>query len=162
MTPIERKKTIMRIRSVAAAASIATGLGLAMMPSASAEVGYYSYTNSWEAGNDAGGWSAVAALYPKGSEPADYDYRAVFSARGETLMLEDWESDGHHAKAYVKVYNGSGSLVDTDTFILPDNTNREIYNLGTPDGSGNIRDGYDVSIQVCMNGGCSQRAWGVA
>lgn len=81
------------------------------------------------------------------------DYSARFYPYGEVLKLSDNRSDGYAARAHVNVYNKSGTKVDTDTLYTTQNawTTRHIE-LGTPDGSGNIPEGYTVSIKLCVNG----------
>lgn len=157
----------MRTKAITATA-LAGGVMLAMAPTAAsalstADTEYWSYTDNSASDDDNGGKDAIGALYPKGSEPGDYHYRAEFAAYGEVLTLQDLASDGYHAKAYVNVYDEHGTHVDKDTFILPEDTGRETYNLGTPDGTGNIPEDHKVTIQVCIDGaGCSQKISGKA
>jgi len=86
-------------------------------------------------------------------------YRLDFDSYGETLKLWDGLSDGTEAVARVWVYNKSGTLVDTDTFTTG---TRDSYNLGTPDGSGNIPEGYDIRFQLSGGGVTSGYWWGRA
>ncbi|MFC4337001.1 hypothetical protein [Salininema proteolyticum] len=87
-------------------------------------------------------------------------YKVNFNAYGEELRLEDRHTDGRRARTIVEVYNGD-NLKDTDVFA---NAGTETYNLGTPDGSGNIPEGYRVEMRLCVGDiGCSSDfAWGRA
>lgn len=83
-------------------------------------------------------------------------YKVNFNAYGEELRLEDRLSDGYAAKANVRVYNTSGTLVDSDTFK---NAGSKTYNLGTPDGSGDIAEGFTVYIQLCIDTVACGASW---
>ena len=111
------------------------------------------------ASNDAGGWWAQSIVYDA-NNPTDR-YQVSFWPRGETLNVMDRRSDGQPARAEVTVENRSGVTVDRDTFYSSyDST----FNLGTPDGSGNIPEGYRVYIRVCIGDSdrCSPWSQGVA
>jgi hypothetical protein len=85
------------------------------------------------------------------------DYVAVFYDYGETLKVYDNLRDGHAAKVFVSVQK-NGTSVDTDTFYVGSSESGKVFNLGTPDGSGDIAEGLTVAIKVCINevGICSQ------
>lgn len=154
----------------AAGALTAGALAGAMPATAADEVSptenIHHCTPSWcfqsisdSASNDAGGWWAQSILYDA-NNPADL-YQVSFWPRGETLNVMDRRSDGQQARAEVTVENRSGVTVDRDTFYSSyDST----FNLGTPDGSGDIPEGYRVYIRVCIGNSdlCSPWTQGVA
>ncbi|WP_147915407.1 hypothetical protein [Ruania zhangjianzhongii] len=106
----------------------------------------WCYQTIWDnAANDDGGRWAQSILHVRGD---DLDtYTASFWPRGERLNLLDNLSDGHQARANVEVRDRNDNVVDRDTFYTSSNTD---FNLGTPDGTGNIPEGYQVWIQVCV------------
>lgn len=70
-------------------------------------------------------------------------YQAAFHPYGETLVVWDRLTDGFEATVVLKVYDRDHNLVDTDKFTTgKDRT----FNLGTPDGSGDITEGYKVKF----------------
>ncbi|TCC08291.1 hypothetical protein [Kribbella soli] len=85
------------------------------------------------------------------------DYVAIFYDNGEMLKVRDNLSDGHAAKVVVSVQKNGASL-DTDTFYVGTSESGKVFDLGTPDGSGDIAEGLTVAIKVCINevGICSQ------
>lgn len=120
--------------AVALFAATAVGVG-----AASAFQGdYYFYRDD----GDRGGSSGHVWLE---DSRCDICYSVQFWAKGERLHLWDFLSDGRRAEAVVVVYDRSGTIVDVDRFFT--GTNEE-YNLGTPDGSGNIPEGYQVTMRV--------------
>ncbi|WP_147915406.1 hypothetical protein [Ruania zhangjianzhongii] len=122
--------------------------------------GAWCFQSIWdEAANDAGGWWAQSIMYDE-SVPSDR-YQVSFWPRGETLHVMDRRSDGQPARAEVRVENRSGVTVDRDTFYT---TYDSTFNLGTPDGSGNIPEGYRVYIRVCIGDSdrCSVWTQGIA
>ena len=120
----------------------------------------WCYQTIWDnAANDAGGRWAQSILSERGDDLELY--RASFWPRGETLNLLDSISDGDQARANVEVRNRNGTVVDRDTFRTSSSAE---FNLGTPDGTGNIPEGYQVWIQVCVGntGHCAPWVMGVA
>lgn len=122
--------------------------------------GAWCFQSIWDkAANDAGGQWAQSIMY---DESAHSDlYQVSFWPRGETLNVMDRRSDGQSARAEVRVENRSGVTVDRDTFY---STYDSTFNLGTPDGSGNIPEGYRVYIRVCIGDSdrCSVWTQGIA
>ncbi|MEU0373629.1 hypothetical protein ABZ070_25855 [Streptomyces sp. NPDC006283] len=87
-----------------------------------------------------------------------------FEASGEKLALADTLADGHAARAEVIVVDQHGKFMDSDTFYAATADGAKWFNLGTPDGTGNIAEGYEVRIRVCINETttCSWWEYGVA
>jgi hypothetical protein len=77
-------------------------------------------------------------------------YQAHFYPNGEMLVVRDDYADGHAAKVIVGVYDGS-DLIDSDLFYVGTAETGKSINLGTPDGTGNIKDGLRVTIKLCIN-----------
>lgn len=87
----------------------------------------------------------------------DGAYTASFDAYGEELTVKDHASDGDAAVAYVRVYDFWRCRLDipewydftedTDRFVM--SIGEDTYNLGTPDGSGDIDEDDLVEIMVC-------------
>ena len=122
--------------------------------------GAWCFQSIWDkASNDAGGWWAQSIMYVESSTTDRY--QVSFWPRGETLNVMDRRSDGQPARAEVRVENRNGVTVDRDTFYT---TYDSTFNLGTPDGSGNIPEGYRVYIRVCIGNSdqCSVWTQGVA
>lgn len=120
----------------------------------------WCYQTIWDnAANDPGGRWAQSILSERDDDLELY--RASFWPRGETLNLLDSISDGHQARANVEVRNRNGTVVDRDTFRTSSSAE---FNLGTPDGTGNIPEGYQVWVQVCVGntGHCAPWVMGVA
>lgn len=116
-------------------------------------------TSMKEAHDDPGGYNAWVEIWEKGHVDEQVEVR--FDANGEVLSLYDGRQDGQYAIAEVFVYNKSGTRVDTDVFKT--GLSREQFNLGTPDGSGDIPEGYVVKINVCVgNITCTGTGKGVA
>lgn len=74
-------------------------------------------------------------------------YTVSFWPQDETLNVMDRRSDGHQARAQVRVSSPGGTLVDTDTYYTSYDTT---FKLGSPDGSGDIPEGYNVLVRVCV------------
>ncbi|MFF2642152.1 hypothetical protein ACFVUB_20190 [Streptomyces niveus] len=132
--------------------AVATGIGLVTAPTASA-AGYCTYKNDWASAEDPGGRNAVAVLYRCETTPENYDYRAFFVAEGEKLLLEDRWVEGAEVAADLFVMK-DGKRIDGDYFEGVGS-----YNLGTPDGSGDIAEGLKVEFRVCAVGIQCSSAW---
>ncbi|MEV5205452.1 hypothetical protein [Streptomyces sp. NPDC053720] len=136
----------MRRRMMLALATTALGaLSIAASPSASANPVLIPKVYTDATDGDSGGVSAFAEL----SRGTNLCYRAAFHAKGETLDVWDRCKDGYEAKVTVKVYNLLGILVDLDEFTAGQDTT---FNLGTPDGSGDIHEGYKVVLVLSAAG----------
>ena len=109
---------------------------------------------------DEGGKDALARIYCSRSGTTLYEVR--FQAYDEILYLRDLHTDGLGALAEVWVYDKSGDLADKDTFTT--GSTNATYELGTPDGSGNVAEGYEVFIKVCTvdKSACTGVAAGIA
>ena len=125
-------------------------LAIVAPPASAACSGFCEYTNAWDSKTDGGGENAVAVLYSNGNDREHWDYRAMFVADGEKLLLTDNLTDKRQAVADVYVYNKRGYFVDKDHFMIGTN---KTYQLGSPDGSGDIPEGYSVVIRVGQEGG---------
>lgn len=87
----------------------------------------------------------------------DGAYTASFDAYGEELTVKDHASDGDAAVAYVKVYHFWRCRLDIpEWYDDPEDSDRMVmsigedtYNLGTPDGSGDVDEDELVEIQIC-------------
>lgn len=77
-------------------------------------------------------------------------YFVYFDPYGETLELDDQFTDGHEARADVVVSDPiTERVLDRDTLFT---SYRGKFNLGTPDGTGDIQEELTVSIRVCQHG----------
>lgn len=117
-------------------------------------------TDTWRtpSQNDAGGYSARSAIW-RADDPRQR-YVVSFVPYGEVLHVMDRRTDGHQARAEVAVANSIG-IIDRDVLRSSyDST----FNLGTPDGTGDIGEGLSVFIRVCVGdtGRCSPWAKGTA
>lgn len=145
--------------------AILVGAFLAALAAAPAQAAspYREVSGTWVDCCERGGRNVELIL--DRSDHSGWEYVTRFYAWGERLELTDRYADGHAARAEVRVYNKSGSLVDTDTFYTTQDspTSRDI-NMGTPDGSGNIPEGYEVRIKLCINETsiCTSALWGKA
>lgn len=94
---------------------------------------------------DPGGFWAQSLIW----EAADRlnGYTVSFWPQDETLNVMDRRSDGYQARAQVRVSSPGGTLVDTDTYYTSYDTT---FDLGSPDGSGDIPEGYNVMVRVCV------------
>lgn len=106
-----------------------------------------SNTRVWVSADDPGGLGASSVLL----RDAKTYYTVLFEPHGEELLMEDLLADGHAARAEVIVVNASGRFVESDTFYSSTADGARWINLGTPDGSGNIPEDYEVRIRVCIN-----------
>lgn len=126
--------------------------GLALTPAVAMADGpghYYSDVYKITDDGDSGGSSGSVTVHPDGEfRPL---YAIQFQAKGEHLYVKDFQNLDRRLEAYVFVWDKSGDLVDRDVFTTSA-SDRE-YNLGTPDGSGNIPDGYRVAIRIEPEGG---------
>lgn len=147
-----RRTWARRLTGIATALAIAAGIGFVTQPTAAA-AGYCSYKNDWASAEDPGGRNAVAVLYRCETTKENYDYRAFFVAEGEKLILEDRWTDGAEVSSNLFVMR-NGERIDTDYFRGADS-----YNLGTPDGSGDVAEGLKVEFRVCAIGIQCSTAW---
>ncbi|NGN65910.1 hypothetical protein G5C51_18665 [Streptomyces sp. A7024] len=128
----------------------AAGLALAAGTGTPAQAASYETTvDRYTDDGDDGGSSGSIDLH----EPDNYEntyYSAQFWAKGEDFHLWDFVTDGREAQAVVIVYHPrTGEQLDVDRFkVSPDRH----YKLGTPDGSGNIPEGYKVTVRLKAEG----------
>lgn len=135
-----------------AATALVAGLAPAARGEGRDERGYgtesgYAYQSYVEDSMDTGGYiAAVSTTYTDGSVQS-----AVFEPYGDLLEVRNGKPN-YYLRVEVRVYHSADSdgipygLLDTDTF---DGYDREqVYNLGTPDGSGNIKEGRWVAIRI--------------
>ena len=114
---------------------------------------------------DAGGRDAKLRYIDfSGSERKDM--AAYFQAWGEELDVYPNRLGTAPTHIQVKVYrpagNGTLHLVDTDNFTMAPGQGR-VLNLGTPDGSGDIPEGYIVGYRLRLhNEAWSDWAYGTA
>ena len=141
-------------KSIGLSLALALAIGAAAatsQPNASADepknCSSYKYTDDGDPGGSSGDVTLDTA------SGSDNLYAVQFSAKGEYLDLFDFTTDGHKAEATVAVTNPDGffeDVVDFDRFTTGTTGH---YNLGSPDGSGNIPDGYHVWIRLRHTGG---------
>lgn len=145
-----------RILRTASIAATAVALTMSMAPVSHAEQHWEELITSYRdpAPHDDGGFDASASLLPGGE---GYNRAsAVFRAYGETLYLSDSDGDGLRTQAEVRVYRHADAdgvpydLIDTDRFDT--GSEHKYYNLGTPDGSGNIKEGRWVAVRISVEG----------
>lgn len=140
----------------------AAAMGLVLTASPAHAVTWESHTQTGASSTDPGGVYAISALQRADGETGGY--WSEFNPDGEHLYLKDAYADGHSARATVLVFDKNGTYVDGDTFYAATADGWMDFNLGTPDGSGDIPEGYRVSIRVCINDTttCSAYAKGFA
>ncbi|MEQ4305241.1 hypothetical protein ABNF97_28325 [Plantactinospora sp. B6F1] len=137
-----RKRFLVPITALCAV----VGLLLAGGPAQAAT--YNKYTRTQASNQDAGGIDTWAWLNKVGAG-SEIDYQVHFQAYGEKLWVYVRVGMASKGKVTVVVYDTTGKHVDTDTFTVDIGENREL-NLGTPDGSGNIAEGYTVYSRICV------------
>lgn len=71
---------------------------------------------------------------------------------GGKLRLVDARHNDARIEAYVRVYGRANHLMDKDHFVSP---NDRTFDLGTPDGSGDIRENCIVWVKICEGSYCS-------
>ncbi|MGB9034868.1 MAG: hypothetical protein WCC45_10145, partial [Paeniglutamicibacter sp.] len=89
-------------------------------------------------------------------------YKATFCARDEKLTVLDQKTD--NVGAYVKLevfkpdHNSEGNFKhdEWDEFFVP---SKRTFELGTPDGTGDIREGMPVRFKVCKGKGGPCSKW---
>jgi hypothetical protein len=148
-------------RTVAATLALALTAALTTAaPAAAGTMGCTGWTAPAPRGN---GTDVTIKIREYSGNVAAYDrYLLSFYSYGETLKLWDGLTDGTEAVAKVWVYNKQGQLVDTDTFRTG---TTQTYNLGTPDGSGDVPEGYTLRFELSGGGvtcGGGQQWWGRA
>ncbi|MDF3143449.1 hypothetical protein [Streptomyces sp. T21Q-yed] len=145
----------MKVRKAAkmlSTATLAVVIGLGAAGTAHA-VTWHARTYSGDSLTDAGGarW-AEAFLYPDDDNVA---YYAKFNPDGEELIAYDRLADGHATRIEMSVYSSynpdDGFLVDRDTFYVSTADGTKTFNLGSPDGSGDIPEDYSINMRVCIN-----------
>ncbi|MEV5203403.1 hypothetical protein [Streptomyces sp. NPDC053720] len=95
--------------------------------------------------NDAGGTDAWMSLWANQGVGDHHLSSTKFHAYGEVLTVEDRIEDGAQVVVDVRVYDTKLNLRDTDKFTCPTECK---YDLGTPDGSGDIPEGWVVKFRV--------------
>ncbi|MER6618003.1 hypothetical protein [Streptomyces xantholiticus] len=106
-----------------------------------------SSTSTNASSKDPGGIDAYSNLMKDGK----IYYGVLFQASGEWLAMADSLADGHAARAEVIVVDQNGKFMDSDTFYASTADGAVWLNLGAPDGTGDIPEGYEVRIGVCIN-----------
>lgn len=130
---------------------LAAVVGLVAVSGPANAVTWYDFEETWVGSSDPDGRWAHAWLTTN-SNGDGASYEIMFNPYGEMLYLVDSMSDGHAARGELLVYDRSGDLVDRDTFYRDTGDDPlDTLDLGTPDGSGNIPDGYNVWMRVCIN-----------
>ncbi|MER7174461.1 hypothetical protein [Streptomyces mesophilus] len=140
------RRSLREVVAVATATVAVLGAGLITAPAAGAAIDYCTHTKSWPSSTDSGGRNAAAYLYICGSDYLDYHYRAQFWADGERLAVHDNYADNREARIRLTVTGSDGQVVDWDYL---ENTGLKVYQLGTPDGSGDIAEGRRVRFSLC-------------
>lgn len=137
---------------VLTALAVTAGIGMVSAQSASAAVNYCTYRNDYPSTNDTAGGArdAIVYMYPCGQSVSSWHYKAFFDAYGELLTLTDRIADGYGVASDVRVLNSDGKVLDYDSLHHATDTKR--FNLGTPDGSGDITEGLSVEFNVCAKG----------
>ena len=159
ITMIPRATTILRR---AACVGAATALALSLAPPSRAHEtttcvtpASYSLAGSYRTPSpaDPGSYDASISLVPTAG--GSRTYSAWFTAYGEKLQVTDFVTDCRRAEAEVRVYRHADAhgapygLIDTDRFFVG---SEATFDLGTPDGSGNITEGRWVAIRVRPEG----------
>ncbi|GAA1485298.1 hypothetical protein GCM10009625_21020 [Brachybacterium fresconis] len=151
-----------------AATAVVAGLAPAARGEGRDERGYgtesdYACQSYVEDNMDTGGYiAAVSATFNDGSVQS-----AVFEPYGDLLEIRVGKKN-YGVRVEVKVYHSADAsgapygLLDTDTFLGFDR--EQVFNLGTPDGAGNIKEGRWVAIRMDAEGfgGWSSWAYGKA
>lgn len=94
---------------------------------------------------DPGSFWAQSLIWEKNNRSRGYT--VSFWPQDETLNVMDRRSDGHQARAQVRVSSPGGTLVDTDTYY---SSHDSTFNLGSPDWTSDIPEGYNVLVRVCV------------
>jgi hypothetical protein len=154
------KKLGLRTRVLLPAGVLAAAMGLFITSGQAHAATWTSSTSTNASSKDPGGIDAYSNLMKDG----EIYYRVLFQASGEWLAMADTLADGHAARAEVIVVDQNGKFMDSDTFYSSTADEAVWINLGTPDGTGDIPEGYEVRIRVCINETttCSWWEYGVA
>lgn len=155
-------------RRSAVAVAAAVGLTVATVPGGSAHAApssWWPYHKSHMSPtpDDAGGTDAYSSW---GIAAYGTLYWVSFNAYGETLTLLDNLTDGRRAQAEVRVYRKADAygmpydLVDRDINLFTGT--QRTFQLGTPDGTGDIPEGYYVAIRVRPEGTSYWSKWAYA
>lgn len=107
----------------------------------------YIVSSYLDGGRDSGGYgAAISKTYSDGTIQ-----RVDFKPYGELLLVQN-RRPNYGLWVEVRVYHSADAggapygLLDTDTFSGYETS--QTYNLGTPDGSGNIKEGRWVAIRM--------------
>ncbi|WP_053747782.1 hypothetical protein [Streptomyces sp. MMG1533] len=127
-----------------------TVVGLTISTTGPAHAATFWDTESWTdpSDKDPGGVEAGSGLW---RSDGSGEYWVFFDPYGEKLSVKDGYADGHAARARVVVTDAQGHTQDEDTFYVGTADGLKEYNLGTPDGSGDIAEGLNVTVYVCIN-----------
>lgn len=105
---------------------------------------------------DSGGKWATSQMW--NASNSQQRYEVWFAPKGELLQLFDRFTDRQLARADVVVtIPWTGVVVDRDSNLY--SSFDEHFWLGTPDGSGDIPEGFNVSIRVCVGDGLPCSGW---
>ena len=145
-----RRRPVAAPLAAGVALTAATALAVGVSPPAAADEEPSDCHSRYIDDDDSGGSSGW--VY-KGDEDAEDDHYSVrFLAEGERLAVWDSYSDGHEAEVTAYITEPGGEMVDFDRFRTG-SYDGAYYNLGTPDGSGNVPEGYKVWIRLRHTGG---------
>jgi len=144
-----------RLRRLAMAASLAVAMIAAFLPTATPAQAATVEKKAWAEDNpdDVGGLDIHAYIRVTYGGPYHYLYTAKFNAYGETLTVRNNVQDGNQAVVDLKFYFGS-ELLEIDTYYCRAECT---FDLGTPDGSGDVRE--DVRVVMKLSGGGYSTPW---
>lgn len=152
-----------RLKRLLPAGLVALALAFAVGVAGPAHADTWS-ERTWDvATKDADGAAVAVGFRWYGDGVSEILYRAVFDPYGEILTVRDDHPDGHAAKVIFRVYGSTGTI-DVDTFYVGTADTGKTFNLGTPDGTGDITEGRQISVQICINetSRCSTQHYGKA
>lgn len=146
----------LRTRFLAPIAILFTVVGLVLTSGPAQAANYVSHTERWASHNDNGGIDTISYL-DKVSEGYSEDYWINFHSYGEELYYDVDYRMNSRGVIDVRVYD-DGELKDVDRFVI-DIGSIGSLNLGTPDHSGNIPDGYEVRTRICVGTSTTCTPW---